>query len=99
MSTTQSTCPACNGSGEVTASILFAEEIETNLTFLLEDRKVKNMTLIVHPYIASYFTKGIMSKQMKWFLKYKKWIPVRGSTANHLLEYSFVNKKNEVITL
>lgn len=96
---TNEKCPVCNGSGEVTASILFAEEIETNLTFLLEDRKVKNMTLVVHPYIASYFTKGIMSKQMKWFLKYKKWVPVRANTANHLLEYSFVNKKNEVITL
>jgi ribonuclease G len=40
-----------------------------------------------------------MSKQMKWFFKYKKWVPVRGVTANNLLEYKFVDDKNEEITL
>jgi len=36
---------------------------------------------------------------MKWFFKYKKWIQVRGVTAHHLLQYSFVNKDNEEIAL
>lgn len=96
---TSETCPTCNGTGEVQASILFAEEIETNLNYLLSDRKLSKVTLLVHPYLEAYFKNGLISKQVKWFFKYKKWIPVRGITSHHLLEYSFVDKNNEVITL
>ncbi len=94
---TSETCPTCNGSGEVQASILFAEEIESNLNFLIEDKGIKDVVLLVHPYLEAYFKKGIVSRQMKWFLKYKKWIPVRGITAHQLLQYSFVTKENEEI--
>lgn len=96
---TSETCPTCNGTGEVQASILLAEEIESNLNFLLLDRKEGHVTLLVHPYLEAYFKKGLISRQVKWFFKFKKWIPVRGVTAHHLMEYSFVNKKNEGIAL
>ena len=94
---TSETCPTCNGSGEVQASILFAEEIESNLNFLIEDKGIKDVVLLVHPYLEAYFKKGLVSRQLKWFLKYKKWIPVRGITAHQLLQYSFVTKENEEI--
>jgi ribonuclease G len=96
---TNETCPTCNGTGEIQASILFAEEIENNLNYLLLDRKEKKVALLVHPYLEAYFKNGMISKQMKWFFKFKKWIPVRGMAANHLLEYSFVNGENEEITI
>lgn len=92
-------CPTCKGTGEVQASILYAEEIENNLDYLVSERKEKSVTLNVHPYLESYFKKGLISRQVKWFFKYKKWIPVRGNSANHLLQYSFVNDKKEEITL
>lgn len=96
---TSEVCPTCNGTGEVQASILYAEEIESNLDYLLTKRKEASVALLVHPYLESYFKIGILSKQVRWFFKYKKWIPVRGLSANHLLEYKFVNKNNEEITL
>jgi ribonuclease G len=96
---TSETCPTCNGTGEVQASILFAEEIENNLDYLVATRKEKDVTLQVHPYLEAYFKKGLISKQVKWFFKYKKWIPVQGISANHLLEYAFVNKEKEEIAL
>ena len=74
-------------------------EIENNLNFLLLDKKEKDIALLVHPYLEAYFKNGMISKQMKWFFKFKKWIPVRGMAANNLLEYTFVNSKNEEITL
>ena len=94
---TSETCPTCNGSGEVQASILFAEEIESNLNFLIEDKGIKDVVLLVHTYLEAYLKKGLISMQMKWFLKYKKWIPVRGITEHQLLQYSFVTKENEEI--
>jgi ribonuclease G len=96
---TAEVCPTCSGSGEITASILFAEEIENNLNYLLADRGLKDISLLVHPYLAAFFKKGLVSKQMKWFLKHKKWIPVRGITELNLLDYSFVDKHNEEITV
>jgi ribonuclease G len=94
---TTETCPTCNGTGEVQATILFAEEIENNLQYLLEDKKEAKLTLLVHPYLEAYFKKGILSRQMKWYMKYKKWVSVRAVVANQLLEYSFHNSDNEEI--
>ncbi len=96
---TSEACPTCNGSGEVQASILYAEEIENNLNYLMTDRKEKNVSLLVHPYLEAYFKNGMISRQVKWLFKYKKWVSVRGVTENHLLEYKFVNDKNVEITL
>tara|TARA_R110002072_G_scaffold281965_3_gene444663 strand:+ start:4373 stop:5920 length:1548 start_codon:yes stop_codon:yes gene_type:complete len=95
---TAETCPTCNGTGEVQASILLAEEIENNLDYLMK-RNEKKVTLLAHPYLAAYFTKGMISQQVKWYLKYKKWISVRGLSSQHLLEYTFVDSDNEEITL
>jgi len=36
---------------------------------------------------------------MKWYFKYKKWIPVRGMSSQHLLQYKFVDKNNDEIAL
>ena len=94
---TAEVCPVCEGTGNITASILFADEIENNLSYLITDQKIKKLTLQVHPYIESHFKRGIFSKQMKWFFKYKKWIPVTGITNLHLLQYVFKGKDGEVI--
>lgn len=96
---TNETCPTCNGTGEVQASILFAEEIESNVNFLLGDRKESKLTLLVHPYLEAYFKKGLISKRMKWFLKHKKWVDVRGVSSSHLLQFSFLDKNNNEIAL
>ncbi len=96
---TSETCPTCNGTGDVQASILFAEEIESNLDYLMVERKEKEVMLQVHPYLESYFRRGLISKRFKWFLKYKKWIRVQGISAYHLLQYNFVNKNQEEIKL
>ncbi len=96
---TSETCPTCKGTGEVHATILYAEEIENNLDYLISTKKEKGFTLEVHPYLEAFFTKGLISRQVKWLFKYKTWVSVRGNSENHFLEYSFKNKKNDEITL
>jgi ribonuclease G len=52
----------------------------------------------VHPYIEAYLKKGFISKQMRWFLETKKWVPVRGVSDMPLLSYKFVDKDlNELV--
>jgi len=96
---TSETCPTCNGTGKIQASIMFSDEIENTLDYLIMDKKYDKLSLLVHPYLASYFTKGIMSIRFKWFLKYKKWISVEPVSANQLVEYSFLDKNHKKIKI
>ncbi len=90
-------CPTCNGTGKIQASIMFADEIESKLKFLLEEKKVKKVTLIVHPYLESYFKKGMVSKQWKWYFQFKKWVTIQANNSNHILEYKFLDGEGKKI--
>lgn len=96
---TQERCPVCQGTGKIKPAILIEENLENILDFLFQKQIESKITLQVHPIVHAYLTKGLMSKQMKWFFKYKKWIPIRQNFDSHLLEYKFFNKDNEEIVL
>jgi len=89
-------CPTCQGSGEITASILLEDEIENNLRYLMEEQNEKGISLSLHPFLAAYFTKGFMSKQLKWFFKYKQWIKVTPVMSYTFMEYHFFNGNDEI---
>ena len=94
---TGETCPACKGSGEIQASILFAEEIESNIEYIMQQDLKNGLELNVHPYLEAFFTKGMLSKRIKWFLKYKKWVTVNGLSSYRLLQYKITDKnKNKI---
>ena len=90
-------CPTCRGTGEVKSSMMVIDEIENNLNYLIQDQNEKNISLGVHPFIASYLTKGMNSIQMKWFLKYNRWVKVKAVKQFHLMQYQFYNKNLEEI--
>jgi ribonuclease G len=92
-------CPVCEGTGKIKPSIIFVDEIENNLKYLLQDQNEKSLTLAVHPYIHAYLTKGIISLRRKWTWKYKKPIQVKPMANYHLLEYRFFNKTNDEIKI
>ncbi len=97
--TTVEKCPACNGTGEVSSTVLLADEVENNLRFVLKEQNEKSVTLHTNPYLAAYFTKGIVSKRVKWFLTYKKWIKVVPVNSYNILEYRFFGPNEEEIKL
>lgn len=92
-------CPTCNGTGEIKASILLVDDIENNLQYILKEQNETTISLHVHPYIEAYLKKGLLSKQVNWFFKYKKWITVKGINSYHLTEYHFYNSREEQIKL
>ncbi len=95
---TGETCPECNGAGEIQASILFAEEIESNIEYVLQQNPKKSIQLSVHPYLEAFFTKGFISKQMRWFLKHKKWVSINGLSSYRFLEYKITDKNKKKIS-
>jgi ribonuclease G len=97
--TTSEKCPSCNGTGQITASIQVADDIELMLNHLLVDQNEKNITLVLHPYLYSYFTRGVKSVRFKWFMKYHKWIKLIEDSSLALTEYRFLNSELEVIEM
>ncbi len=81
------TCPMCCGCGKVEPTIQIADRIEKHLIGVLEEEKNKSVTLVVHPFIYSYFTNGIFSKKTQWRLKYKKWVVIKQDFSLGLIDY------------
>ncbi|MDL2311543.1 Rne/Rng family ribonuclease [Bacteroidales bacterium OttesenSCG-928-B11] len=92
-------CPSCQGTGKVKASILLEEEVDNTIDFLIKKQHESKITIVLHPYLYAYFTKGLFSKKMKWYLKYKQWIKVKSNSDYNILEYRFLNSENEEIVL
>jgi len=92
-------CPACDGTGEIKASVLYIDDIMSNLRYLLTEQGEKKVKLRVSPYIYAYLTKGLMSIQMKWYFTYKKWVKIIPDTSYHFTEYHFFNSSDEEIKL
>lgn len=96
---TSEKCPTCGGTGEIKASIVLIDDIESNLDYILNEQAEKGITLCVHPYVSAFIKKGVISKQVKWFFKYGQWIKVKGVTSYHLTEFHFLSNKDEEIKL
>ncbi len=90
-------CPVCNGTGKIKSSVTVIDDIENNLEYLLHDQNESKLTLAVHPFIYAYLTKGLSSKQWKWYWEYKKWINIKMMKHYHLLEYHFFDKNKDEI--
>jgi ribonuclease G len=94
---TREVCPSCNGTGKISASIMITDEIEKNIDHLLKKQNEPNLTLALHPYLYAFFRNGMMSRQVKWLLKYHKWVALIEDSSLALTEHTFVNKGGEVI--
>ncbi len=92
-------CPTCGGTGKIAASILIADQIEQHLEFILTKQNERSVTLVLHPYLEAYFSKGLFSRRFRWFWQYKVWVRLVGDTALPLPEYRFTNRRGEQIEL
>lgn len=98
---TQEVCPTCNGTGKISSTLLLEDEIEKNLSYLITHQH-KDLTIVVHPILFSYFTKGSVffrSKVWKWRWKYGQKVKIRENTSYHLTQYQFFDKHDEEIKL
>lgn len=99
--TTVEKCPACEGTGEIKASILLVDEIENRLRYFVQEQNEKELLIQVHPYLDAYLNKGLLWKSIVngWKKKYNAKIKVKGNTAYHIMEYHFFNKSEEEIKI
>ena len=95
--TTESIPDKKGGFMEVSATILIIDEIENKLFKALETENVT--TIKAHPFVESYFTQNRFKYQVKWLMKYHKWIKVLPRTSYPLMQYKIVNSAGEELDL
>ena len=83
-----------NKDGEIVAPIVIVEKMGDTIRTIMQKEKGK-LYLHVHPFVEAYLTKGIMSIQMKWFMKYKKWVTIVPRDSFKYLEYRIFNSDKE----
>ena len=93
------TCPTCNGSGKIKSSILFTDQLERKIDNLINKIGVSKFYLHVHPYVAAYIDKGLISLKRKWQLKYGFGVHIIPSQKLAFLQYEFYNSKGEFIDM
>ncbi len=96
---TKEVCPTCNGSGKIEASILVTDKIEEHVRYLFESQNEKKLVLALHPFLYAYYTKGFISKRMKWYFKYKRSVELIKDSSLAITEYKFLNPDGEEIEL
>ncbi len=92
-------CPTCAGSGKINASILLVDDIERDLNLIMQSRSKSKVLLLVHPYIEAFLKKGFITKPMRWYLEYQKWIRVKGDNTFHIMEYKFFDENEDEIRM
>jgi ribonuclease G len=96
---TREVCPTCNGSGKIEASILVTDQIEEHIRHLFEKQNEKTLVLALHPFLYAYYTKGFISKRLRWRFKYHRSITLVKDSSLGITEFHFLNKDGEEIDL
>ena len=94
---TAEVCPACKGTGKVTPTILFTDELDNKVNYIFKDLNKKKLTIKVHPYVAAFLTKGFMSPRRKWALKFMRKVAVEEVNSLSFLDYQFFDENMEEI--
>jgi ribonuclease G len=90
-------CPVCKGSGKVTPTLLFIEEIEQKVRYIFEDLHKKSLTIQLHPFIGAYVTRGWFSKAFRWKWKYHRGVKIEEVNSMSFLDSKFFDENKEEI--
>lgn len=92
-------CPTCLGTGKIKASILFTDQLERKIDRLVNKIGVKKFYLHVHPYVAAYIDKGLVSLNWRWKMKYGFGVHIVPSQKLAMLQYEFYDKDGNFIDM
>jgi ribonuclease G len=93
------TCPSCFGTGIVKSSILFTDTLESKIHILVNELGIKKLKLHVHPYVAAYINKGLLSIKYKWQMKFGFGIKVIPDQSLAFLQYIFFDSTGQEIDM
>jgi len=94
---TSENCPTCFGTGKIQSSLLFTDNLERKIDCLANKHHIKKFALHIHPYVAAYINKGLISTRLRWKMKYASRMKVIPDQSLAFMEYKFFDTdKNEI---
>lgn len=82
-------CPMCGGSGSVLSQNTIISDIEAWLTKFKHSTRYRTVDLYINPYLKSFITRGLISQQAKWMMKFGIKISLIGDETVSLNDYKF----------
>ena len=95
----EETCPTCFGKGTIKSSILFTDTLESKIDTLVNKIGVRKFYLHVHPYVAAYINKGVLSLKRQWQMKYGLGVRIIPSQKLAFLQYEFYDADKQYIDM
>jgi len=95
----EETCPTCYGTGKIRSSILFTDQLERKIDYLINKVGMKRLYLHVHPYVAAYINKGLLSLKWRWKFKYGFGLHIIPSQKLGFLQYEFYDDKHNFLDM
>jgi len=96
---TDEKCPVCRGEGKTSSTLLLTDEIERQLTDILEKVKTRKLLLKVHPFVAAYLKEGLIPRYRNMNRKYNVSLKIIGLPSYHFLEYHFFDRQDNEIDI
>lgn len=86
---TNETCPTCFGTGKAKPSILFTDQLESQIDFLVNQKNIEKLTIEIHPYVYAYIDRGWNSLKRRWKRKYTRNLTIKPVQKFGFLQYQF----------
>ncbi len=96
---TTETCPSCFGKGQVQPSLLFTDTLKEKLHYLIDDLKVQDFIMYVHPFVDAYLKKVLLSPYRKWRMELGRKFRILPDQALAYLEYKVLDKNHNEIDI
>lgn len=92
-------CPSCYGKGIVQPSLLFTDTLREKIDYLINDLKVGDFVMYVHPFVDAYLKKGIISTYRRWRMEFSRRFKILPDQSLAYLQYKVLDKKKNEIDL
>lgn len=87
-------CPTCNGTGNISPTILLDKQIEDRVEYFAKETGIKQLTLRVSPFVAAFLTKGLISLRRRWSMRYGCKITIIPDQSIGFIETKFFDKED-----
>jgi ribonuclease G len=92
---TAENCPTCQGSGKAQPAILFPEMVKNELSLLISEHQPAKLDVVLHPFVATYLTRGFSSEERRWRRELGCKIRIKPNESLHFLEFRVYNDQGE----
>ena len=90
-------CSMCGGTGKVTSTVSIERELENMISYYAGEKKIKQLRLLVSPYVAAYLKSGFPSVRRRWMSKYGFRLKIGIDQSLGIVEYKFLDRKDRVL--